>query len=97
MNDILSLFPETYDASRERFRGNLSVIQQYWPAAKLSQHLIAGNEDLTIDWIQSAALETNEKVFIFLNYTNCVWRSSQASLIFPPAAPDGLYSITVFP
>jgi len=64
MNDILSLFPETYDASRERFRGNLSVIRQYWPAAKLSQHHIAGSEDLTIDWIQSVSLEANEKVLI---------------------------------
>ena len=64
MNDILSLFPETYDVSREHFRGNLSVIQQYWPEAKLSQHRIAGNDDLTIDWIQSGALEANEKVLI---------------------------------
>jgi hypothetical protein len=30
----------------------------------LSQHKIAGGEDLTIDWIRSDALESNEKVFI---------------------------------
>jgi len=64
MNNVLSLFPKTYDASRERFRGNLSVIQQYWPEAELFQHRITGSEDLTIDWIQSGALETNEKVLI---------------------------------
>ncbi len=64
MSDILSLFPETYEASRERFRENLAVIQRYWPNAKLSQHRIAGDEDLTIDWIHAEALETNEKVFI---------------------------------
>ena len=64
MNDILSLFPNSYEASRTRFRNNLSVIRQYWPDAKLSQHQIAGDEDLTIDWIQSDAMETNEKVFI---------------------------------
>jgi len=65
MNDIPSLFPETYEASRERFRDNLSVVQQYWPKAELSRHNIAGDEDLTIDWIRSAAMETNEKVLLF--------------------------------
>jgi len=65
MSDILSLFPKTYEASRERFRSNLSLIQKYWPKAKLSNHKILGDEDLTIDWITSDALETNEKVLIF--------------------------------
>ena len=65
MSDILSLFPETYETSRERFRNNLSVIQKYLPKAELSNHKIMGDEDLTIDWITSDALETNEKVLIF--------------------------------
>lgn len=65
MNDIISLFPETYEASRERFRNNLSVIQQYWPIAEISQHHIVGDEDLTIDWIHSSALDKNEKVLLF--------------------------------
>jgi hypothetical protein len=65
MNDILPLFPETYEASRERFRDNLSVIQQYWPKADLSQHRIAGDEDLTIDWIHTSTLDKNEKVLLF--------------------------------
>jgi hypothetical protein len=64
MNDIFSLFPKTYEASRERFRQDLAVIQRYWPKAKLSHHKITGDEDLTIDWIASDALETNAKVFI---------------------------------
>jgi len=64
MSDILSLFLETYEASRSRFRENLAVIQEYWPKAQLSQHKITGDEDLTIDWVQSDALETNEKVLI---------------------------------
>ena len=64
MNDILSLFPKPYEASRERFRQNLAVIRQSWPKAELSQHKIAGDEDLTIDWISSDAMESNEKVFI---------------------------------
>ena len=44
MEDILSLFPETYEASRERFRHNLAVIQKEWPNAKLSHHRIEGDE-----------------------------------------------------
>jgi len=64
MSDILSLFPKTYEASRERFRGNIALIKKYWPEAQLLHHKIAGEEDLTIDWITSDALETNEKVFI---------------------------------
>ncbi|MGD8404196.1 MAG: DUF2817 domain-containing protein, partial [Anaerolineales bacterium] len=65
MSDILALFPETYEVSRARFRENLAVIQKYWPKAKLSHHRIAGDEDLTIDWMQSDALNKNEKVLIF--------------------------------
>ena len=64
MSDILTLFPKTYEVSRERFRNNLSVIQKYWPKAELSRHHIVDDEDLTIDWIQSNALDVNNKVFI---------------------------------
>lgn len=64
MSDVLSLFPETYEASRERFRHSLAVIQKYWPKAQLSQHKITFDEDLTIDWIRSDAIDKNEKVFI---------------------------------
>jgi len=64
MSDILSLFPETYEASRERFRNNLAFIQKGWPGARLSQHKIEGDEDLTIDWITSDALDTNQKVLV---------------------------------
>jgi hypothetical protein len=65
MEDILSLFPETYEESRERFRQNLAVVQRYWPGAELSYHRLPGDEDLTIDWIHSDALGTNAKVLIF--------------------------------
>lgn len=64
MDDILSLFPETYESSRERFRQNLAIVQKQWSDAKLSNHRLPGDEDLTIDWIQSDALEKNEKVLI---------------------------------
>jgi hypothetical protein len=64
MDDILSLFPETYEASRERFRQNLSAIQKRWLAANLSHHRLPGDEDLSIDWIHSGAVDKNEKVLI---------------------------------
>lgn len=65
MNDISSLFPETYEASRERFRKDLTIIQKRWPGARLYQHRIEGGEDLTIDWIGSGALDADQKVLIF--------------------------------
>lgn len=65
MEDVLALFPDTYGASRERFRQNLMAIQKQWPQAELSHHRLPGDEDLTIDWIRSSALEKNEKVLIF--------------------------------
>jgi len=64
MSEILSLFPETYEASRMRFRENLALVQKSWPQAQLSQHRLPGDEDLTIDWIYADALGKNEKVFI---------------------------------
>ncbi len=35
-----------------------------WTGAGLFQHKLAGDEDLTIDWIYSDATKTNQKVFI---------------------------------
>ena len=64
MSEILSLFPETYEVSRARFREDLSVVQQFWPQAQLSKHRLPGDEDLTIDWIYADAVGKNEKVFI---------------------------------
>ncbi len=64
MNEIATLFPETYEASRARFRDNLAIVQTNWPQAQLSQHRLPGEDDLTIDWIYSDAQEKNEKVFI---------------------------------
>ena len=64
MTNIQSLFPETYESSREQFRNNLSFVQSMWPKAKLFQHKLPGNEDLTIDWIYSDATGSNQKGFI---------------------------------
>ena len=65
MTEAQALFPETYEQSRERFRNNLTAVRPMWPQAKLFQHKLAGDEDLTIDWIYSAATEGNEKIMLF--------------------------------
>ena len=65
MTETQALFPETYEQSRERFRNNLFVVQSMWPQAKLFQHKLTGDEDLTIDWIYSEAIDSNEKVLLF--------------------------------
>jgi len=65
MNDIQPLFPDTYEASRTRFRNDFSAVQAMWFGAKLFQHKLSDDEDLTIDWIYSPALKRNEKVLIF--------------------------------
>lgn len=64
MKDTLALFPETYEASRERFRQNLNIIQERWGGATLSTQQIS-DDDLSIDWIAADALDANEKVLIF--------------------------------
>jgi hypothetical protein len=65
MTETQALFPETYEASRERFRNNLPAVQAMWPQARLFQYKLSGDEDLTIDWIYSEALESNEKILLF--------------------------------
>ena len=65
MQDTAALFPETYETSRDRFHQDLAVVQKLWPDAKINQHKLPGEEDLTIDWILSDALEENKKILIF--------------------------------
>ena len=56
--------PETYTASRTQFYNSLAAVQKLWPAAHLEKHVLAGNEDLSIDWIWADALEKKEKVLL---------------------------------
>ncbi|CAG0960872.1 hypothetical protein ANAEL_00619 [Anaerolineales bacterium] len=62
MTELQALFPETYEGSRERFCNDLSTVQTLWPKAKLFQHVLSDDKDLTIDWLYSDATERNEKV-----------------------------------
>ncbi len=36
--------PDTYEASRARFRNSLAAVQKLWPAARLESHSLAGEE-----------------------------------------------------
>jgi predicted deacylase len=66
MTENRSLFPDGYEASRERFRGYLERVQAYWPAACCNSRSVgAAAEGLTIDWIEAGALRTPEKVLLF--------------------------------
>lgn len=64
MTEILDLFPKTYEASRQRFRETLGVVQAMWPEARLVTEQVEWEGDLTTDWIEGQALERNEKVLV---------------------------------
>ena len=65
MTSTQSLFPETYESSRERFRGYLSTIKKMWNKAELHQHVMSFDNELSIDWIYSEATEKNERILVF--------------------------------
>ena len=59
------VFPASYEASRERFRQDLALIQRGWPDARLQSHPVGGDENLTIDWITAEPLTSDRKLLIF--------------------------------
>ena len=65
MTSTQSLFPETYESSRERLRGYLSTIKKMWNKAELYQHIMSFDNELSIDWIYSEATEKNERILVF--------------------------------
>lgn len=65
MTDINTLFPAGYEESRARFRQNLERVQRRWPSARLNQHRLTGDEDLTIDWLEAEPLEKSERLLLF--------------------------------
>ena len=65
MTTTLSIFPQTYESSRERFCGYLPTIQSMWSKAVLHQYAMSYDNSLTIDWIYSPATEKNEKILVF--------------------------------
>jgi hypothetical protein len=65
MSGLDQPFPGSYEASRQRFRSNFAQIQEMWPDARLESHTLAGEEDLSIDWVLADALERREKLLVF--------------------------------
>jgi hypothetical protein len=65
MNSISTLFPDSYEASRLRFRQNLTLIRAQWPSATIDHHTLAEHQDLTIDWIWSPGLKENARLLLF--------------------------------
>ena len=65
MNQITSLFPQSYESSRARFHDDLALVQQFWPQAELLEHKLPGAEELRIEWIAADALAENEKLLVF--------------------------------
>jgi predicted deacylase len=56
--------PATYEASRARFCASLAAVQAVWPAAQLHSHNLAGEPDLSIDWISAEAQTQKERVLL---------------------------------
>ncbi|NLE43646.1 MAG: DUF2817 domain-containing protein [Chloroflexi bacterium] len=65
MSDVITWFPEAYEESRDMFRRDADLVRRVWPDAKLDNHRIAADEDLTIDWIEAPGVERNSKLLLF--------------------------------
>jgi hypothetical protein len=64
MTTLPLAFPSGYEDSRAHFRQYLEQVQRRWPGARLGQHRLAGEEDLTIDWLQAEPLEGRDQVLV---------------------------------
>ncbi|PKR77842.1 DUF2817 domain-containing protein [Halalkalibacillus sediminis] len=65
MKDTEIYLKNTYEESRETFRGHLDKIKENWPEAELFAESIAEGSDYTIDTIYADATEENEQVIFF--------------------------------
>jgi hypothetical protein len=54
----------TYQEARQNFRGQLANIRRSWPSARLDQHALSDNKDLSIDWILVNARTRKEKLLV---------------------------------
>jgi hypothetical protein len=65
MSELSELFPASYEASRQRFRSWLPLIQKQWGNAQLFSPVIDETDDLTLDYIEAPASQKKEKVVFF--------------------------------
>jgi predicted deacylase len=60
-----TLFPNTYEESRSRFRNTLNYIQTMWQTAQLRAQRIGTSDDLSVDWITAEPTTSKEKLLVF--------------------------------
>jgi len=59
-----SLFPESYEASRERFLRDAELVCAQWPSSRLEPHPLKNFPDLSIDWLWAEPREKENLVII---------------------------------
>jgi hypothetical protein len=67
--------PDSYEASRTRFRARADFIRTRWPAARLTSQSLPYGDDLTIDWIfadaglygSSTAVQTEKERLLIIS------------------------------
>jgi hypothetical protein len=59
------MFPDSYEQSRARFRHDLALVQRLWPNARLRNHPVGGDENLTIDWIEAEPPANQSNLLMF--------------------------------
>jgi hypothetical protein len=64
MIDVAALFPDTYEASRQRFRSQLERLRARWPQARLHSRALEADEDLTTDWFDAPPARATERLLI---------------------------------
>ena len=48
---MVSLFPESYEASRARFLRDVELLRPKWPSSRLESHQLINRPGLSIDWL----------------------------------------------
>jgi hypothetical protein len=60
----MTLIPDSYEASRARFRARTDSIRTRWPAARLTSLSLPYNDDLSMDWISADPSSSKEKLCV---------------------------------
>jgi len=61
----LDLFPQSYEASRQRFLDHFDAVKQRWHSLRHEKAVIDETDDLSIDWFIADAVKENQKVLVF--------------------------------
>jgi len=62
---MTSLIPQSYEASRERFRSSLGRVAARWPSSRIETHMVHGDEgDLSIDILHAPATQQTQHMLL---------------------------------